>query len=138
MADLDAFATSCNIGVVQRKGLTTPLSSGRVQKHTKNYARIPSGSSILPAHFPTEMGIMTTTWNLSSSVRGAYLCRLNDESSEVPAVEWYSHRIFDWNLFPWMEEGTYFTTRKEWRSVTGPWCISKEVDSPNRWTFSLS
>ncbi|PTB70126.1 hypothetical protein BBK36DRAFT_1107986 [Trichoderma citrinoviride] len=146
-ADLGAFEIGSNKGIVQLEGLTcTSLVPPGPRDYKELYTRpqweLDIASAV--ASLPTTRGDAADDLelvDLCERLTYYYLRRLNDEidRSEVPAMEWHFQRIFEWidYLFPWIEEGTHPTIRKEWKSDTGAWLHQQRARFPDQVDLQL-
>ncbi|EGR49882.1 uncharacterized protein TRIREDRAFT_59315 [Trichoderma reesei QM6a] len=146
-ADLGVFDIASNKGIVQLEGLTcTSLTPPGPQDYKELYTRpqwevdIASAVASLPTTDGDDADDLELV-DLCERLAYYYLRRLNDEidRSEVPAMEWHFQRIFEWidYLFPWIEEGTHPTIRKEWKSDTGPWLHQQRARFPDQVDLQL-
>ncbi|KAL7952857.1 putative PKS-NRPS protein [Trichoderma compactum] len=114
-ADLDIFESGSNKGIIQLEGLTYYK-----ELYTRPQWELEIASAV--ASLPTSRGDNIDDLelvDLCERLTYYYLRQLNDkiDRSEVPAMVWHFQRIFEWIdfLFPWIEEGTHPTIRKEWK-----------------------
>ncbi|KAL6691279.1 hybrid PKS-NRPS protein [Trichoderma pleuroticola] len=141
-ADLEVFESSSNKGIIQLEGLTcTSLIPPSPRDYKELYTRpqweLEIASAV--ASLPTSRGDHADDLelvDLCERLTYYYLRQLNDkiDRSEVPAMVWHFQRIFEWIdfLFPWIEEGTHPTIRKEWKSDRYEWLDQQRARFPDQ------
>ncbi|KAM6478067.1 putative PKS-NRPS protein [Trichoderma sp. SZMC 28011] len=146
-ADLEIFESGSNKGIVQLEGLTcTSLIPPSPRDYKELYTRpqweldIASAVASLPTSRGDHVDDLELV-DLCERLTYYYLRRLNDkiDRSEVPAMVWHFQRIFEWIdfLFPWIEEGTHPTIRKEWKSDTYEWLDQQRARFPGQVDLQL-
>ncbi|UKZ48067.1 putative Hybrid PKS-NRPS biosynthetic cluster [Trichoderma virens] len=146
-ADLDIFESDTNKGIIQLESLTcTALVPAGPRDYKELYTRpqweLDVASAV--ASLPTTRGDNVEDLelvDLCERLTYYYLRQLNDkiDRSEVPAMVWHFQRIFEWidYLFPWIEEGTHPTIRKEWKSDTYEWLDQQRAKFPGQVDLQL-
>ncbi|KAL6820009.1 putative PKS-NRPS protein [Trichoderma camerunense] len=119
-ADLEIFESGSNKGIIHQRDYK--------ELYTRPQWELDIASAV--ASLPTSRGDHVDDLEL-----------LNDkiDRSEVPAMVWHFQRIFEWIdfLFPWIEEGTHPTIRKEWKSDTYEWLAQQRARFPNQVDLQL-
>ncbi|KAK4078956.1 hypothetical protein Trihar35433_61 [Trichoderma harzianum] len=146
-ADLEIFESGSNKGIIQLEGLTCtslipPSQRDYKELYTRPQWELDIASAV--ASLPTSRGDHVDDLelvDLCERLTYYYLRQLNDriDRSEVPAMVWHFQRIFEWIdfLFPWIEEGTHPTIRKEWKSDTYEWLDQQRARFPDQVDLQL-